>query len=120
VFLAINMGVSRFWKVGVRDLATLRFSVTSLIFAVEPSSATMKVALPKCFWSGHSQAKCPDLSQFRHRFPFSHRSHLSLLMMGGLGKGFSLESFDSEGQNLVDVGVSGLGLKGPGSLGYKW
>ena len=84
--------------------------MTSSIFAVEPSSATMKVALPKRFRSGHSRAKCPDLPQFRHRFPFSRRSRSSLLMMGGLGKGLGLESFDSEGRNLVDVGVSGLGL----------
>jgi hypothetical protein len=70
----------------------------------------MKVALPKCFRSGHSQAKCPDLLQFRHRFPFSCQSCLSLLIMGSLGMGFGLKSFDSEGRNLIDVGVSGLGL----------
>jgi hypothetical protein len=91
--------------------------MTSSIFAIEPSSAMMKVALPKCFQLGHSQAKYPDLPQFKHKLPFSHRSCLLLLMMGALGIGFGLKSFDLKGWNLIDVDVSSLDLNAFAGVG---
>jgi hypothetical protein len=45
------------------------------------------------------------------------RHSSSLLMMGALGIGFGFESFDSEGWNLIDIGVSGLVLNVFAGLG---